>query len=372
VIAFIIGTTAELIKVAPVYHELRSRGHAAELWYTAQHVDELEPTLADLQLPPIARWLVPERSAVNLARPAQVPGWASRVVRTVLRGRAELRKRLTSDGEPPVVLVHGDTFTAPIGALIGRALGARIGHLEAGMRSGSIRNPFPEELNRRAAAHLVDVHFAPTAVEAHNLRHRRGAIVTMGANTVVDALRLALDTPVESGVRLPARFGIATLHRFELVRQEETFRASLEALRDYARDQVPIIYFSGASERERIDAFHLWDLFDPERFRIEDKLSYVRFQPVLAKAEFVVTDSGGVQEEAYLLGIPCAVHRTHTERHVGEGEQMVLTRYELDELRTFLADHERYRRPSSLDRYRPSAVVVDALESMAGTPKGAR
>ena len=371
-IAFIVGTTAELIKVAPVYHELRLRGHAAEFWYTAQHVEELESTLADLRLPPIARWLVPERSAVNLARPAQVPGWFLRVVRTVVRDRAALRRRLASDGEPPVVLVHGDTFTAPIGAVIGRALGARVGHLEAGMRSGSIRNPFPEELNRRVAAYLVDVHFAPTAVEAHNLRHRRGAIVTMGANTVVDSIRLALEHPVDAGPDLPERFGVATLHRFELVRQEETFRASLEALRDYARREVPVVYFSGASERERIEAFGLWDLFDPERFRIEDKLSYVRFQPVLARAEFVVTDSGGVQEEAYLLGIPCAVHRTHTERHVGEGDQMVLTKYDLGALREFLADHERYRAASSLDRYHSSAAVVDALESMVTVGGAAR
>jgi UDP-N-acetylglucosamine 2-epimerase (non-hydrolysing) len=366
-IAFIVGTTAELIKVAPVYHELRSRGHAAEFWYTAQHVEELESTLADLRLPPIARWLVPEHAAVNLARPAQVPGWAFRLLRTFVRDRAALRRRLGSDGEPPVVLVHGDTFTAPIGAVMGRVLGARIGHLEAGMRSGSLRNPFPEELNRRAAAHLVDVHFAPTSVEARNLQHRRGAVVTMGANTVVDSIRLALDHPVDPGVRLPEKFGIATLHRFELVRQEDAFRASLETLRDYARREVPIVYFAGASERERINAFGLWDLFDPERFRLEEKLSYVRFQPVLAEAEFVVTDSGGVQEESYLLGIPCAVHRTHTERHVGEGEQMVLTRYDLAALRGFLADHERYRVPSILERYRSSEVVVDALEAMSGT-----
>jgi UDP-N-acetylglucosamine 2-epimerase (non-hydrolysing) len=262
------------------------------------------------------------------------------------------------------VLVHGDTFTAPLGAVIGHLLGARVGHVEAGMRSGSLTHPFPEEVNRRIAGRIVDLHFAPTEQEAWNLRRRRGAVVTTGANTVVDAVRYALARPEGPAVELPEEYAVSTLHRFELVRQEDQYREVLEILKEYA-EKLPIIYFAGASERERLSQYGLLGLFDGENFRIEDKLSYVRFLPVLARAKFVVTDSGGLQQETGHLGIPCAVHRAYTEVMAGEGERMVLTRLDSGRLRAFLDDYERYRAVGTLDAYRPSKIIADAIETLA-------
>jgi UDP-N-acetylglucosamine 2-epimerase (non-hydrolysing) len=363
-IAFIVGTTAELIKMAPVFHELTARGRTCEIWYTGQHVGELSAALEDLDLPAPGEWLVPEEGARNLARVADVPGWGMRFLGTVVRLRKHLAARLRSDGQPPVVLVHGDTFTAPLGALIGHRLGARVGHVEAGMRSGSLRHPFPEELNRRLAARVVDLHFAPTETEVANLRGRRGVVVCTGANTVVDAVKYALARPEGPQVELPEEFAVSTLHRFELVRQEDQYREVLEILKESA-EKLPIIYFAGASERERLSSYGLLDLFDGEKFRIEEKLAYVHFLPVLAKARFVVTDSGGLQQETGHLGIPCAVHRAHTEVMTGEGERFVLTRLEADRLRAFLDDPDRYRASGTLDQYHPSAIIADAIETLA-------
>ena len=362
-IAFIVGTTAELIKMAPVFHELTGRGRACEIWYTGQHVGELGGALEDLDLPAPAEWLVPEESARNVARVADVPGWGMRFLGTVARRRKHLAERLRSDGQPPVVLVHGDTFTAPLGALIGHRLGARVGHVEAGMRSGSLRHPFPEELNRRLAGRIVDLHFAPTATEVENLRGRRGVVVCTGANTVVDAVKYALARPQGPQVELPEEFAVSTLHRFELVRQEDQYREVLEILKESA-EKLPIVYFAGASERERLTSYGLLDLFDGEKFRIEDKLSYVHFLPVLAKARFVVTDSGGLQQETGHLGIPCAVHRAHTEVMTGEGERFVLTRLDAGRLRAFLDDPDRYRASGTLDAYQPSRIIADAIETL--------
>ncbi|WP_250446052.1 UDP-N-acetylglucosamine 2-epimerase [Actinotalea sp. C106] len=362
-IAFIVGTTAELIKISPVHHELVARGRAVEIWYSGQHVEELAGTLDDLGLPAPQVWLVPRESARNIARPADVPRWVARLAGTVVRRRADLAQRLASDGTPPLVLVHGDTFTAPLGALVGRALGARVGHVEAGLRSGNLLHPFPEELNRRVVGRLADLHFPPTPVEAHHLRRRRGVIVTTGANTVVDAVRYALARPGRHTVQLPEVYAVATLHRFELVRREDLYRQALEILKEYSR-RVPIIYFAGASERERLEQYGLLDVFDAEHFRIEDKLSYVAFLPVLAGAQFVVTDSGGLQEESAHLSIPCAVHRAHTERDAGEGRTMVLTRLDVGRLRAFLEDPQRYRSSDAREDYTPSATVADAIDAL--------
>jgi len=359
-IAFIVGTTAELIKIAPVYHELSRRGRRAEIWYTGQHVDELADCLRDLDLPAPHQWLIPERSARNLARPADVPRWVTLLTATVLRHQRALRRRLRSDGTPPIVLVHGDTFTCPIGAVVGRILGARVGHIEAGLRSGSLRHPFPEEINRRVAGRLVHVHFPPTPLEAENLRGRRGPVVVTGANTIIDAVRYALANPRPATLQLPAEYAVATLHRYELVSHPELYRAVLEELRQYAA-KLPIVYFAGASERERLAQYDLLDIFDGDTFRIEHKLSYVSFLPILARARFVVTDSGGMQEECAHLNIPCAVHRDRTERHDGVGRQVVVTGFDIGVLREFLDDPDRLRMPPADTTPYPSRTIVETL-----------
>ena len=260
-----------------------------------------------------------------------------------------------------MVLVHGDTFTCPIGAMVGRILGARVGHIEAGLRSGSLRHPFPEELNRRVAARLVHLHFPPTAIEAENLRRRRGPVVTTGANTIIDAVRYALDHPRPTTLELPPDYGLATLHRFELVTKEDMYRTALETLKEYSA-KLPIVYFCGASERERLEQYGLMTLFDDENFRIEEKLSYVAFLPILARATFVVTDSGGLQEETAHLGIPCAVHRDRTERHDGEGRTVLVTGFDVAKLREFLDDYEPYRADGDTDQFHPSRIIVDTLQ----------
>ncbi|CAL9571459.1 UDP-N-acetylglucosamine 2-epimerase [Actinosynnema sp. ALI-1.44] len=360
VIAFFVGTTAELIKIAPVHRAIVEHGARPELWFTAWHVDGIAETLADLDLPEPDVWLVPPDRARHVDRSGRVPRWAAEVARTVRRDRRELRRRLTADGRPPLVVVHGDTFSTPYGSVIARTvLGARVAHVEAGMRSGSLTSPFPEELNRRIASRLTDLHFAPTRREVDNLAGVRGVVVETGANTVVDALREALASG-GAPTDLPPRFGLATLHRFELVSRENRFREVLELLRA-AADRLPIVYLAGPLERERIERAGLTDLFDGTRFLMRDKMRYRRFLPVLARAEFVVTDSGGLQEECAYLGVPAAIHRERTERHQGLGRNIVLTGMRTDVIAKFLDDYESLRAPSLVDQYHPTKKIVDTL-----------
>ncbi|MBA8929082.1 UDP-N-acetylglucosamine 2-epimerase (non-hydrolyzing) [Kutzneria viridogrisea] len=345
-----------------MYHAVVARGGKPKLWFTAQHVDEVADTLDDLRLPAPDLWLVPQGTARNLEKPSQVPGWAMSVARSVLSQRKHLRQVLTEDGKPGLVVVHGDTFTTPYGSLIGRILGARVAHVEAGTRSGSLLSPLPEEANRRIAAHLVDIHFAPTPREVHNLRKVKGVVVDTGANTVIDALRLAEGT-TPAVDDLPAEFGLVTLHRFELLQRPEKFREVLELLRE-ASARLPLLYLVGAHERERLESLDLYRLFDEDRFILRPKLRYLGFLPVLTRAKFVVTDSGGLQEECAYLGVPCAIHRERTERHQGLGENILLTGMRTEPLREFLSDPESRRRPSALDKYQPSELIADTLSQL--------
>ncbi|PPK68164.1 UDP-N-acetylglucosamine 2-epimerase [Actinokineospora auranticolor] len=360
-ISFIVGTTAELIKIAPVFHAIAERGTEPKIWFTAQHVDEVADVLSDLRLPEPDVWLVPRERAHNLETPAQVPGWAAAVAKSAWTRRSELKAILAADGRPPLVMVHGDTFTTPYGALIGkRVLGARVAHVEAGTRSGSLLSPLPEELNRKIAAKLVDIHFAPTPREVENLRGARGVVVDTEANTAIDAMRLAIGQPVMEG--LPERFGLATLHRFELLSRPEKYREALEILREESR-KLPVLYMAGAPEREKIERLDLHGLFD-EQFQLRPKQRYLKFLPLIARAEYVVTDSGGLQEECGYLGTPCAIHRHRTERHVGIGQNIVLTEMRGDTLREFLADYPSRRGASLMEKYHPSEIIADTLTQL--------
>jgi len=358
-IAFIAGTTAEIIKLAPVIRALEQQGDDVELWNTAFHVGGLPATLADLGLPQPAIELVPSRHQQDVVRISQVPGWALRIVRSVVRRRGELRRRL-GRGPRPLVVVHGDTFSTVLGAVIGRFLGADVAHVEAGMRTGNIWHPMPEELNRRIVAKIATVHFAPSQHEVDHLRRERakGPIVDTGANTVIDALRLAIDGDAPA-IDLPDEFGLVTLHRFEMLRNGPVFTQTLEVLHEASRT-MPLVMPAGNTERNRIAELGLGHLFD-DRFRLVDKQPYARFMPLLARASFVVTDSGGLQQECGILGKPAAIHREAVESQQGIGDNLVLTGLDMQVLREFLGTWRDHARPSLLEEFHPTRAIVAEL-----------
>lgn len=368
------GTTAELIKLAPLMRALRDDGDGYLLWNTAQHVDGFRATLDDLGLPQPDEHFIAPRRQEPLVSSAKVPGWVLSILWHALRHAGRLRRQLNCGPGRPLVVVHGDTFTTVLGSLVGRFLGSRVAHVEAGMRSGNLWHPLPEEINRRLVARLAHLHFAPTAREVANLRAEkvRGGLVDTGANTVVDALRMMMTAGAPSPVELPDVFGLVTLHRFEMLRNGPVFAETLEVLREGSRE-VAMIMPAGDTERRRIEELGLTTLFD-DRFRLVAKEPYARFLPILARASFVVTDSGGLQQECAVIGKPCAVHRETTESHQGLGENVVLTELDMDRLRRFVAHWTDYGRPSRMDAFHPTQVIMDCLRHeehlCAATPGG--
>ncbi|QIK71728.1 UDP-N-acetyl glucosamine 2-epimerase [Propioniciclava coleopterorum] len=356
------GTTAELIKLSPVMTQLTDRGVPFELWSTSQHVTGVDESLADLRMRTPDRYLLAERHRRHIVASRQVPGWMLRLGAAALRRRRELQTVLRTGGGRGTIVVHGDTFSTVLGSMLGRFLGARVAHVEAGLRSGHLLNPLPEEMNRRIVGKLATMHFAPTPREVDNLRKAKapGDYVLTGANTVVDALH-SVDKDQVDGVNLPDHFGLVTLHRFELLRDGDHFS---DLLRLLARRSVdyPLVMVLGHAERTRITELGLDGLFS-ETFTNIDKRPYAKFLPVLARADFVVTDSGGLQEECAALGIPCAVHRERTERHQGLGENVLLDEMDLGRLDRYLSEWRDYRRePQSLAES-PSSIIAERLTS---------
>jgi UDP-N-acetylglucosamine 2-epimerase (non-hydrolysing) len=358
VILVVFGTTGELIKLAPVLLRLDARGHQYLLATTGQQVQQIPLFLEQFGLRQPDLWLARGAGGRDLRTNGDIPGWLRTVTRSFRHARRELRRALHAGPGRPLVLVHGDTMTTVLGATMGRALGIPVAHVEAGLRSFHLRHPFPEELNRRTASRLARIHYAPGAWAASNLRCTD--VVDIGSNTIRDSIELVVEEDTGSD-DLPESFGIVSLHRFELLSNRRALGATVSVLAEAAR-QTPLYFVDHPVTIAALERFRLQHLFDGVSFRRVPRLRFFEFVRLERRSAFVVTDSGGSQEECFYLDRPCLVHRVRTERREGLGENVVLSGMSTDVLRAFLADPRRYRRTSRLPEASPSDVIVADLE----------
>lgn len=314
----VVGTRPEAIKMAPVVRALAALGPGVEsrLVLTGQHRELVDEALSGFQMTP--RW------ELGVMRPDQS-------LYDVVQGCLEGLRRVVEEWTPHLILVQGDTATVFTGALVGYFQGVAVGHVEAGLRSGDLRQPFPEEGFRRMAGVLADLHFAPTERARRNLL-REGVPeerIHVTGNTVVDAL-LAITSgkprpgnPTlarllaggESGGEGPAPFILLTAHRRESFGQplERVFRG-VGRLVD-AHPRIEVLYPVHPNPRVREPAERI--LGDHPRIHLEDPLGYGDLALALQAAALVLTDSGGIQEEAPTFGTPVLVLREVTERPEG-------------------------------------------------------
>lgn len=358
-ILVVFGTTGELIKLAPVLLRLEERGHPYVLGTTAQQVEQIPSFLDQFGLRQPDLWLARGAGGRDLRVNSDIPRWLARVVSSYLEQRRSLRRTLEAGPGKPLVLLHGDTMTTVLGALIGRTLRTPVAHIEGGLRSFDLRHPFPEELNRQLATSLSHIHYAPGAWAAGNLRG--DGIVDTGSNTIRDSLQLVPD----GDLPFPApeeRFGIVSLHRFELLNNRRLLAETVETLAEVAR-ATPLRFIDHPVTMAAIEKFGLGRFFDESAFVRIPRLRFFDFVRLERRSAFVVTDSGGSQEECYYLDIPCLVHRAKTERREGLGETTVLSGMRVETLRDFLDDPTCFQRRTALPDQSPSDVIVDDLEA---------
>jgi UDP-N-acetylglucosamine 2-epimerase (non-hydrolysing) len=353
VILTIYGTTGELIKLMPVLARLRDGGHGFVQASTGQQVLQIPTLLERAGLPPVDVWLGRGSGGRDLRSNRDIPGWGAGVAATFARRRGELRRRLASGGGNPLVLVHGDTMTTLYGALLGRLLRCPVAHIESGLRSYDLLHPFPEEMNRRTTSRIASILYAPGAWPASNLS--RGTIVDTGSNTIRDALEM-VDADRTPPFELPSEpFGIASLHRYELLRDR---RLLAEAIDTLAASRWVILWIDHPVTDA---ALQKHGLSLPEGIRKIPRVDFFSFVAIMRHASFIVTDSGGSQEESYYLDLPCLIHRKRTERREGLGENVVLSGYDRRALEEFLEDPGAHRRVSELPASHPSDVIVADL-----------
>jgi UDP-N-acetylglucosamine 2-epimerase (non-hydrolysing) len=302
------GTRPEIIKLAPVIDELRRSATLDPLTVTTgQHRQMLDQMLEVFGIVPDVDF--------GLMRPCQ--DLAELTGRAIMALGAAVAAH-----EPAAIVVQGDTTTAMCAALAGFYADVPVAHVEAGLRTNDPRRPFPEEINRRLVGQLAQWHFCPTWSSAENLLLAGTApsSVQVTGNTVIDALLAMLDRPLPAELRhvLPPKRALrrilVTLHRRET--QGESQRRLCEMLAQIAQrpdvevlfpvHMSPAVRASVRAELEGRDGVHLME-----------PLSYRTFVHALRTSDLVITDSGGIQEEAPALGLPVLVIRDKTERPEG-------------------------------------------------------
>jgi UDP-N-acetylglucosamine 2-epimerase (non-hydrolysing) len=307
-IAVIIGTRPEAIKTAPVIHELRNRASMFDVVViaTAQHREMLDQALAIFDIKP--------DYDLDLMHPGQsLAGLSGRVMKHMDATLASLR--------PDMIMVQGDTTTVFASALAAFYRKIPVVHVEAGLRSHDFSHPFPEEANRRLTSVLADIHCAPTVLARTELIREGIApeTIILCGNTVVDALELMLDrpfsfsgTPFEDILSDGRRLVLVTCHRRECLGKdlEQIFLALTDLVNCFP--DVRIVYPVHPNPGVRCTAEKM--LSGVDRIHLVPPLDYLTFVNLMKRSRLILTDSGGMQEEAPTLRTPLLVMRKVTER----------------------------------------------------------
>lgn len=302
----VIGTRPEAIKMAPVIRELRTRNDriASYVCVTAQHRDLLDQVLGLFEI-------VPDFD-LNLMRPNQTLAQLTSAVLTNL-------EPILDDVRPDWLLVQGDTTTVMAASLLAFYHNIPVGHIEAGLRTHDKRQPFPEEINRLIADSVADLHFAPTAQSKENLLAEGippNSIHVTG-NTVIDALLQAVEMPKDTPSPLDdipegKRIILLTTHRRENFGEplSQIFEAVLDIVHRYNDVLIVFPVHPNPNVRAAVDKI----LVGHPSILLTSPLDYLTLAHTLKQAYIVLTDSGGLQEEAPSLGKPVLVLRNTTER----------------------------------------------------------
>lgn len=345
-----IGTKAQYIKTAPLLWLMDERGVGYRLIDSGQHAvlaagfrEEMGIRLPD----------------VGLGRSGDVASIPQAVIWTVrLAGWLVSKRRIRREvfgGSGGVCVVHGDTPSTLLSAVMARRAGLAVAHLEAGLSSGRWLHPFPEEMIRHLVARRADLLFAPDRQAVRNLEamNVRGRVVPLPGNTVLEALRRA-EPAVGGGGPV-----IITMHRVENLHR----RARREGLAELAEQlaatrEVRWLLHQptrGALGRATIDRLATAGV------RMTGLVGHSEFLGMVAAAPFVITDGGSVQEECAMLGVPTLLWRKRTDRPDGLGHNVVLGCYDPSTARYFITDPERFRRPARVPAATPSVRILEEL-----------
>ncbi len=357
-IHFVIGTRAQLFKMTPIMLECQRRGLEWRWIYAAQHKDTFQQTIEYFGIPDADYTIIDWNTEANTI--ANMLYWMHRMVIALFASNTILAKYT---GNKHIVLTHGDTTTTVFGALIGRLTGTNVMHIESGLRSFNIFNPFPEELNRIITFRLSNYYACPGQVAMNNVKKFRGIKINTVQNTQIDVLEFGLKNIHKATIRIPEeKYVVMSTHRFENLYNKDRFKTIIEVAELASKYFKVVIPQHPVTEGQITKQGYRNRLEKNTNIILMPRLEYVNYLKLIMGSEFVMTDGGGNQEELYYLGKPTLLLRDKTERQEGLGETAIVSNFDPETIAAFFKHYQEHQRPSLERCISPTFIIVNEIE----------
>ncbi|MFV0499927.1 MAG: non-hydrolyzing UDP-N-acetylglucosamine 2-epimerase [Bacilli bacterium] len=301
---FIFGTRPEFIKIYPIYIESLKQGNDVILVSTGQHKEMLNQLIDYFNV----------KIDYNLAIMEKSNGLVD-----ILTNSLQGLKQVFNNENPDVILVHGDTSATLAGSIIAYYYKIKLAHIEAGLRTNNKYSPFPEEINRKITTVLADYHFAPTKISYENLirENVKDEDIYIVGNSAIDMLKYTICNDYSNSVlkwQDSKKLILITAHRRENLEELDDIFYAIDYLASKYYDEFKFVYPMHLNPiiRKKSSKY-----FKSDNIKIIDPLDTIDFHNIMSKSYLIMTDSGGIQEEAPSLGIPVLVLRNVTERPEG-------------------------------------------------------
>lgn len=355
---FVVGTRAQLIKVAPVIVSCETAGQHVVLLLTGQHKETMQDLIEEFGI------RTSPELVVHVSERATVLALLTWAPRALLALAWKLRK-LRSDRGPVNVAVHGDTLSTAIGAMAAKLTRGRVFHVESGLSSGKLLDPFPEEITRRLVFRLTDVALCPGAAASSYMQTRhRCRVVDTVENTIVDSVRIATEGHVDVRANFEP-YLVVSLHRFQNIFNRTRLLLLVDLIESLAAS-FKIHFVLHPATRTRLAAEGMLErLAALPSIKLSPRLGYRDFLKLAYGAECVLTDGGSNQEELAVLGVPTIVMRERTERGDGLGSNVILEADATGGVLAYVRDrrfHDLRRANRSDACSRPSEIVAAEME----------
>lgn len=357
----IIGTRAQLIKMAPVILEIEERGLPMKLLFTGQHRETMTELLTDFGVETRELYLVEEKDITNVFGSVI---WFLRCLRKLIFSVNDYigRKGNVED----IILIHGDTLSTLLGAITGWWLRIKVAHIESGLRSFNIFHPFPEEIVRLISFRLSDIAFCPGDWAYENMRKYNLTRINTGENTLMDSLKLALKAEnCKESDEEKNGYAVVSIHRFENIFFKKKLLKILTIIEEVIeKSNCKIVFVLHPATRERLNKYGFMKrLEENEKIDIKPRMGYMDFVCLFKNSRFVISDGGSNQEELSYLGIATVLLRKTTERQEGKGETVLISNYDRDRIISYIENLDKRREARIYkDVSSPSKTIVDYLE----------
>ncbi len=353
-----IGTRAQLIKTAPVMLEMEKRSVPYKLIMTGQHKQTIKELLLEFNIKQTPEFIYEGNEITGVL---SMFFWAVRCISHVFFNKKKYKDIFNTNRN--IIVVHGDTISTLVGAVIGKLSGNSVAHIESGLRSYNLFNPFPEEITRILTFRLTDIAFCAGDWAIKNMENYKLHRVNTNQNTLLDSIRHIIGSTLNSeNSTLSENYCVCSIHRFENI----FFKNKLERivnLIEYTATIYPVVFILHPATEKNLIKFNLIErLTNNTSIKLKPRTGYSDFIHLIYKSKFVITDGGSNQEELTYLGKPVLLMRKVTERQEGLNLNVIICNYKKSILNDFIENLTSYSVAYESDRsISPSSIIVDEL-----------